>query len=420
MIACIAITYFAAEVERREDTRLARIPLALGGQPWEARSVYAFSREVARCGVRAGMSLRMAHILSPEARFLPAVRPKYSCVSSEIMDVLADFSPAMEPRELWHPFTPCGQRCEMDNRLLPARYCLELAGLPLQECLPLVGAIGRSLRAETQFHPAIGLAANKFTAEIAAMRSRPNHLLPVETGVEADFLAGQTVRFLPLEPEAARRLRLLGIRTLGQLAQLPPSELPAQFGAEMQTLQRLAQGKQLAGVVNGRTAPLPLHATRHFDPPLDDRLSLEAVLRRAIAKLVDRLQQDNRAARRLQITWESESGQTTQHTATLREPTADAARLTTSAVELVEQASPEEPIARLRVEVGALEPLQARQLHLWRDTAVSPAAQETLRNLAAKYGACHFLRPLLTNRRHPLPERRFQLEYYTKNDSTLA
>ena len=37
MIACLSIPYFAAAVERRGDEELANKPLAIGGQPWEAR-----------------------------------------------------------------------------------------------------------------------------------------------------------------------------------------------------------------------------------------------------------------------------------------------------------------------------------------------------------------------------------------------
>ena len=66
MIACIAVPYFAAAVERRDDDDLLEKPLAIGGQPWEARPVYAISQEVAHQGVRICMSLLLVQDFSPQ------------------------------------------------------------------------------------------------------------------------------------------------------------------------------------------------------------------------------------------------------------------------------------------------------------------------------------------------------------------
>src|SRR5690606_21059127 len=101
--ACLSIPYFAAAVERRHDAALTNKPLAIGGQPWEARPIYAYSREVARMGVRPGMSLRLAHVLSPHSHFMPAAEASYSQASGEIVDVLLDSPCLVEPEELWHP-----------------------------------------------------------------------------------------------------------------------------------------------------------------------------------------------------------------------------------------------------------------------------------------------------------------------------
>ena len=71
MIACVSIPYFAAAVERRAAADLAAVPLAIGGRPWEARPIFAFSQEVAKLGVRAGMTLRpvsYTHLTLPTNR----------------------------------------------------------------------------------------------------------------------------------------------------------------------------------------------------------------------------------------------------------------------------------------------------------------------------------------------------------------
>jgi hypothetical protein len=145
MIACISIPYFAAAIERRADKTLARKPLAIGGRPWEAKPVYAFSREVARNGVQSGMSLRLVQVLSPQSHFMPAAEDKYYQVSGEVIDVLTDFSCLVEPQELWHSSATPRPYLIKSGRTLPARYCLDLEGLPVKESITFVKEMGKIL-----------------------------------------------------------------------------------------------------------------------------------------------------------------------------------------------------------------------------------------------------------------------------------
>src|SRR3989442_1531376 len=64
------------------------------------------------------------------------------------------------------------------------------------------------------------------------------HLQQVEV-----FLAAQPVGMLPVSEEMRRRLRLLGIETLGALAALPRSALAAQFGPQGALAWELARGE---------------------------------------------------------------------------------------------------------------------------------------------------------------------------------
>ncbi len=432
MIACISIPYFAAAVERRAAAPLDAVPLAIGGQPWEARPIFAFSREVAQEGVKAGMSLRLAHALSPTARFLPATRPRYLQASGEIVDVLLDFSPAVEPQEAWHPFAETSVQWTMDGRLLPARYFLDFDNLPAAESLQLAREMGRFLRDETQFAPALGLAAGRFAAQVAATLSRPNHARLVDPGSDAAFLAPQPLAFLPLEGEALRRLRLLGIHTLGDLAKLPRSSLVAQFGPAIKPLHRLARGQSADPAA--RPAPRE-HARRresaehHFEPAVADRLVLAAVVRRLSARVVERLGAQHLEAGALYLAWESEDGRRDQAAVALRRPTADGQHLTDAWLELLSGvvaglSGPGEAgagITRLTLGSRDLRPAAARQMGLF-DDAAERARQDTwaaLRSLIARHGADLFFRPALTERDHPLPERRFQL-HPLAYDPTLA
>lgn len=422
MIACISIPYFAAAVERRANDTLVRQPLAIGGQPWEAKPVYAFSQEVARMGVKSGMSLRLVQVLSPHSHFLPAARARYGQVASEVMDVLTDFSCLVEPQELWHSAANPKQYFTRNGRTLPARYCLDLEGLPAQESVTFVREIGKSVRQETGLAPAIGLASNKFTAQIAATIARPNRALPVASGQDAGFLSSRPIDFLPLDNETSRRLRLLGIGTLGQLADLPLSAVHTQFGPDMVSLYRLAKGE-----VNESVQSCPrerweqIH--RQFDGPVTNTLMITAALHQTAAELARQLCKADWEGNELALHLELEDGTKQQHTLLLRHPTANAQHLITALDELCAQASFTCGVLGLSVTISGLRPAVLQQLALFGEVTLSHIVRQTIQNLAAKYKSSCFYGPVLTERNHPLPERRFQLQgigHVFEHDPALA
>ncbi len=409
MIACVSIPYFAAAVERRANKTLAYKPLAIGGKPWEARPVYAFSHEVAHMGVRSGMSLRLVQILSPQSHFLPAAKAKYSQVSSEVMDVLTDFSCLVEPQELWHSSSNPKQHFTKNERTLPARYCLDLEGLPARESIPFVQEMGKTVRQETGFDPAIGLATNKFTAQVAATVSRASHALPVLSGHGAQFLSSRAIDFLPLDKESSRRLRLLGINTLGQLAGLPLSAVHTQFGPEMEPFYRLAQGEG-GEPVKAYPVERREQASRQFDGSVINLQVITTALHHISVELAQRLQAANWQGRELDLNLEMDDGSKQKHTLLLRHPTANARHLFTALDELCTQVSFNCGVTGLSVTLTGLRPATVQQLGLFNESSQSHLVLHTIQNMTAKYKTSHFYGAVLTERDHPLPERRFRLK----------
>ncbi len=409
MIACISIPYFAAAVERRGDNALAGRPLAIGGQPWEARPVYAFSQEVASMGVKSGMSLRLVQVLSPESHFLPADTSQYSGVSGELIDLLTDYSCLLEPQELWHSSASPNRFLSQIVRTLPACYCLDLEGLPYQQSTSFVQEMGKAVRQETSFAPSVGLAANKFTAQVAATVCRPSHALPVSPGEEGRFLSARPVDFLPLDRETSRRLRLLSIRTLGQLANLPPNAVHTQFGPEMKPFYRLAQGKN-DEPVDAYPIPKQELVSHQFEDPVENLHPFMAVLAKISAELAARLQAASMAGSALQLDLEMDGGAAQQHTLNFRQPTADADHLAAAFEEMCSQIVFSCGITGLTVSLSGLEPAAAEQLNLFGESTVSNQLRRTIQNLIGKYKTGRFYEPVLTERDHPLPERRFQLQ----------
>ena len=89
----------------------------------------------------------------------------------------------------------------------------------------------------------VGVATSKVVAKIASDLRKPDGLVVVRPGDEPAFLAPLPMRVLPgLGPAAERRLDGLGLRTVGDIAQLPDGVLAARLGSHGAELRRLAVG----------------------------------------------------------------------------------------------------------------------------------------------------------------------------------
>src|SRR5256885_6837406 len=77
----------------------------------------------------------------------------------------------------------------------------------------------------------VGWGRGKFVSWVAATRARPGEAVIVQPGEEGAFLSSQPLAALSLDPDTHRRLRQLGLTTLGRLAALPQEAVVSQFGA---------------------------------------------------------------------------------------------------------------------------------------------------------------------------------------------
>lgn len=131
----------------------------------------------------------------------------------------------------------------------------------------------------------IGVADGPFAATLAA---RGEGSLPaiVPPGGSRDFLAPLPVTALE-RPELADLLQRLGLRTLGDLARLPPAQVLARFGNDGALAHRLARGLD-ERPLQARVAPPDLSVAAELDPPADrvDRAAFVA------KKLADSLHEE--------------------------------------------------------------------------------------------------------------------------------
>lgn len=178
-------------------------------------------------GLKAGMARRQVLRALPQALLAEYGSVDYMGVARAFWDTCARWSPRVEIPDLHQAFLTLAQ----PGQDPPER---ELAAL-VQAVAAALGPV--VLRA--------GLAENKLLARAAAL-AQPLGAAPavVRAGQGAAFLARQPVAALwPARPEVCRRLAQLGIRRVGEVAQVPEADLVCHFGADGRLLARWARGE---------------------------------------------------------------------------------------------------------------------------------------------------------------------------------
>ncbi len=275
---------------------------------------------------------------------------------------------------------------------------------------PFCSDIGRALRQELgdSLLPALGWDSGKFTARAAAMQTAPGHMRLVDKRDEAGFLRPLPVTLLPLPPRSLQTLAWLGIRTLGQYAQLPESAVWQRFGQAGKLAHAWARGRDNRPVQNG-VGPLPQPLSFSFAPPEG---LLGPVLEAAAALLrpqLHTLTAQMAGIRRLRLQLDCLDG---------RKQTVDIAT-----VEAVDQEARlvallrhklEALTWRAEVESITLYILETGELHLAQGRlfpefeAVGAVEMQNLASLYGRYGAI-FLQGEVVDAHHPVPERRSRL-----------
>ena len=290
-VLCLFSEHFPTAVEQRDAPELAGRVVVIGGLAHERKPVFDCSREAEGFGIRPGLSLREAAHLCADAVFLPLDEAKYVRAFDRVLDTLEGFSPVVEAEGLGTAFLDIAG-CEG----LFGSY-EKLAGRVAVEVSSLLGCL-----------PRIGIGAGKLVAGMAARRASPGVPLIVEEGKEREFLQPLPVDLLPLSGEMRRRLDLLALRSIGQLAALPRDALVAQFGFEGLPAHLWANGVDERPLVP-RAKPALLEEEVCCETPVATLDGLVALLDSLLDRLTPRLKERHQVCRqvRLRLDFDDES-----------------------------------------------------------------------------------------------------------------
>ncbi|MGI6093258.1 MAG: DNA polymerase IV [Veillonellaceae bacterium] len=294
---------FFAAVEQRDNPEFRGKPVIIGGL--SGRGVVATaSYEARKFGVRSAMPMVEARRRCPQGMFLNCNHNKYSAVSQEIMAILSDFSPLIEPLSLDEAF-------------------LDMTGTEwlFPDIVDAAKQIKARIKAEVGLVASAGIAPNKFLAKLASDLKKPDGLYIIRPGEEQTAIAHLPVgRLWGVGEATASILTKLGIATIGQLAQTDLSVLRKHCGNFAADLQRLAHGIDNRPVI-AEQEPKSIGKETTYDTDLVSPKQVEAELLRLAEKVGWRLRRYGYAARTITVKIRFASFRTITRSKTLADPT---------------------------------------------------------------------------------------------------
>lgn len=237
---------FFASVEVLDDPTLAGRPVIVGGSG-ERGVVASCTYEARAFGVHSAMSSLEARRRCPSAVFVDGRYSRYAGVSAQLKEVLLSFTPVVEPVGL-------------DEAFLDVRGARRLLGAPQE----IAGAIRAEVHASLRLMCSVGVGRTKMIAKLASRAAKPAAdragtragagVVVVEPFEERAFLFPIPVeRLWGVGPATAARLHALGVRTVGDLAQISEAALVHALGrAHGAHLAALARGEDNEPVVADR------------------------------------------------------------------------------------------------------------------------------------------------------------------------
>jgi DNA polymerase-4 len=279
----IDLDAFFVSVEQALTPELCGKPVVVGGRPDRRGVVASASYEARVFGIRAGMPLAQAYRLCPQAIFLRGSFPAYRDASERFMTILADFSPCLEPAGL-------------DEAYLDVTGC-EFFGTPYQ----LASGMKKRVKKELRLIASVGIASCKVVAKIASDSGKPDGLVEVPAGQEKDFLAPLPVVSLPgVGKKTERSLKMMGIKTIGQLAVLPLDVIKNRFGNYGLMIHHYANGIDNRDVEPpGEVKSISRETTLAEDT--SDKIFLLAMLRYLCERVGAELRQETKHARTITL-----------------------------------------------------------------------------------------------------------------------
>ena len=309
VVAHVDMDAFFASVEIRNRPELKGKPVIVGG-PADSRGVVsACSYQAREFGVHSGMPISQARRLCPDAVFVNGSMKLYAYVSTQLMKILSEFTPLVEP-------------ISVDEAFLDITGSLRIH----QSARALGEKLKREVKKRLQLTCSVGIAPNKVLAKMATEMNKPDGMSFLDKDSFSKKFGGKPVSILwGVGKKTADSINKCGYRTISDLANADLSRLIAQFGKLGPWLKSIASGESRSSVHALDDLPEEKSISHETTFPVNslDRQYLQRAILSLSSRVARRLRKSNFLARTISLKVRSGSFETITRDRTLSGPSSD-------------------------------------------------------------------------------------------------
>ncbi len=227
----VKLDSFFIGVELAGKPHLKGRPVVVSSEevPSKRGTVLSASCEARRKGIKRGMTLRTARRLCQDIVILPPDFEAYERMSERFLTILSGFTPLVET------------------------FGLDIAFLEVNpvDAVRVGKEIKKRIRHTLSLTASVGVAPNKLLSCLAGEMKRPDGFSVIDRRDVEKILQGLPVRRLwGVGDKVEKRLRFLGINTVGELSRTPLEHLERNFGKDLaRMLHNYSRGMDESPVV---------------------------------------------------------------------------------------------------------------------------------------------------------------------------
>ena len=372
-----------ANIELLFAPELRGRPMAVGGDAERRHGIILSKTEEAkRAGVRTGMALWEARRACPELVVLPPRFDRYIHFTREVQKIYAGYTDRREPfglDESWLDLTGC---------------------VAVRDGESAAQEIRRRVKRELGLTVSVGVSWNKVFAKLGSDYKKPDAVTVISRENYKELVWPMPAEELLFVGRAtSRRLRELGIATIGDLAQADGELLRLRLGKPGLDLHESAAGRENSPVRRAGESPPPKSVGNGTTPPRDMRSRADAlpVLTSLAESVGRRLRSFGLLAGNITLELRSDALEWRSHGVQLPHPTDCDMEILAAALELLDE-SHRWPNALRSVAIRAGELCQAtlpEQMDVFTDYAGRDAQRRldgAIDRLRARFGRESVLR----------------------------
>ena len=287
ILHCDANSFYAS-VECLYRPELRNLPVAVGGDVQMRHGIILTKNQLAkRCGVKTGEAIWQARQKCPQLVCVPPDFALYSRFSRDMRALYEEYACRVESFGL--------DECWLD---------LTSPDMTFQDGVRTAEEIRRRVREELGITISVGVSYNKVFAKLGSDYKKPDATTVISRENYRDIVWPLPVEeLLFVGPATRRRLGMLNIRTIGELACASPALLQRKLGKNGLTLSAYANGEDRSPVMRNDQRAAIKSIGNSTTPPhdltcMDDARCIFTLLAESVAA---RLRQEGLRARCVSI-----------------------------------------------------------------------------------------------------------------------